>query len=640
VVVLGTVAYVVLNNLFILGYIRRESGGRMELDVWTVYAGDVGGSVMLLAFVLPVAFAGVVLGLAALLLAVPVIGTIWGALVFARARLTGSEMTVEGRLTAFFTAAVGMVFVGIATAVLVTTYARFSDSVHREVRAVGGALSGPAAADADAEALVERAVRASPSVAYAALVREGPAGTEVLAIRRGAEGTDGTGEAQDATPAAPGPRDLAFETVQGTRLVLGVDRSRAMEEVRRTGMLLGGAALLLWALLLAALRRYARFGLTLPLERVGEAIQRIAEGDADLSQRVPVSGDREVARLGTAFNDFVGRLSQVIRVTRHAAGEVATGSAELAAAGQELAASSGAVAGSMADAVTRVERERGEALALHRLTSELAALNEEVASAVLEAAGEAERVASIAERGREDIARAADALLEVREVVRETSAGTSELMDAARRIGASSAAIGQIAEQTNLLALNAAIEAARAGEQGRGFAVVAENVRKLADESATSAGRTRDAALHLGRSIDQVSEALRRGESRVDGLERVAESARDALREIVERVGRTGEQMKGLSLRVVAERALVQDVDRQVSVIERLARENASMVSDVGAATQEQTASIDAISGLAARMTAEVQTLQTLIERFRLPDAPPTAPVALQARPVEAAAGA
>ena len=108
-----------------------------------------------------------------------------------------------------------------------------------------------------------------------------------------------------------------------------------------------------------------------------------------------------------------------------------------------------------------------------------------------------DRIQELAAHHRADVAAAGQTLLDVREVVRTSARQVQELARLSEPITAFIDLIKQISRQTNLLALNAAIEAARAGEHGRGFAVVAEEVRRLADSSATrGGGRGEDGAVH------------------------------------------------------------------------------------------------------------------------------------------------
>jgi aerotaxis receptor len=109
--------------------------------------------------------------------------------------------------------------------------------------------------------------------------------------------------------------------------------------------------------------------------------------------------------------------------------------------------------------------------------------------------------------------------------VQNSSATIQELNLAIAKIGDITNVIREIADQTNLLALNAAIEAARAGEAGRGFAVVADEVRKLAERTATSTTDISNNVMEIQSVTDAAVASMRDAVQEVEtGIELIRES--------------------------------------------------------------------------------------------------------------------
>lgn len=132
-------------------------------------------------------------------------------------------------------------------------------------------------------------------------------------------------------------------------------------------------------------------------------------------------------------------------------------------------------------------------LSLATVVEQAVANTQEMSATIVQVAGNADRVRSESTKtdlqvreGRNEVAALSEGMKSISETVADVVTEMKNLDGASRQIGEIFGLIEEIADQTNLLALNAAIEAARAGEHGRGFAVVAEEVRKLAENSASS----------------------------------------------------------------------------------------------------------------------------------------------------------
>ncbi|HEY7481505.1 MAG TPA: methyl-accepting chemotaxis protein [Gemmatimonadales bacterium] len=352
-----------------------------------------------------------------------------------------------------------------------------------------------------------------------------------------------------------------------------------------------------------------------PLTQLVGAAERFGAGDL---RPVRLGGmPTELEHLSRAMNDMGGRLRAVVVAVTREAGQIGTSASDYSAMSEELAASSGEISTAMVKIASSAEQqvkgmEKADAL-LHSLR-QIAEANAQAAARVGELGG---RIQELAARHQMDVAAAGQTLLDVKEVVRTSAAQVKELSRLSEPITDFIDLIKQISSQTNLLALNAAIEAARAGEHGRGFAVVAEEVRRLADSSATAAEDVAKTVQFIRNQVRQVSQTMEAGSSKVQGIETVAAAAARALEQISTAVQEVHGAAEEVEQEAVANRSIVEELGLRTQEVSQAASEHASASEQVTAAAEEQSASTEEMASSAGDLLQGANRLTALMQEFK-----------------------
>lgn len=326
-----------------------------------------------------------------------------------------------------------------------------------------------------------------------------------------------------------------------------------------------------------------------PLRHVVAALNDIANGEGDLTQRLKIESQDEVGDVSKAFNHFVERIQELVA-------QVGNVSQRIFSETESLTRISGQYTRQMLEHSKETEQ-------VASAVNEMSATAQSVASSASNAANATNEAAQNSEEASNVVNTAIGSINSLVKEVDSASSVITMLAQETAKIGSVVDVIRGIAEQTNLLALNAAIEAARAGDQGRGFAVVADEVRALAGRTQQSTQQINNMLQTLHQGVRQAVDAM--DSSQQHSQETVAETAR--IEQSLGTVNHAVTMINDMNLQIATaaeeQHAVTEEISRNLENIQHIVQELSSAAVKSEQATEE--------------MASSGKALQDLVKQFR-----------------------
>lgn len=327
-----------------------------------------------------------------------------------------------------------------------------------------------------------------------------------------------------------------------------------------------------------------------PLTTMLARMLDVANGEGDLTRRLPLEGQDELTNINKAFNQFIEKIQDLVKQANQSSLAVSAAAEELSAVTQQSSLT--------------IQQQGQETDQVATAMNEMTATVQEVATNASNAADAARQAIERKNESNSQLNAMLKTITELETSIEDTATTLEHLKEGTANINVIMEVISSVAEQTNLLALNAAIEAARAGEHGRGFAVVADEVRGLAarTQESTSEIKTTIEALVTEADLSHKSMAI----SRKKVLETIenAKKTTDALEEVAAAIELIADMNHQIASAAEEQAAVADEINRNIVNINELSSQTQDGSQQTNQASHE-------LAGLAETLNQQVSQFKT-----------------------------
>ncbi|MCC5920982.1 MAG: methyl-accepting chemotaxis protein [Cyclobacteriaceae bacterium] len=353
-----------------------------------------------------------------------------------------------------------------------------------------------------------------------------------------------------------------------------------------------------------------------PILEISGAISGLAQGD--LTKRVSSNAKGDLAEMSEGLNLAIVNLNELMQSIEQNAFSVASSSAQMLERSESMSTNTTEVSSAITQMAEGAQEQASRTDESSKLIEEIMRSARDMGKKSEKINQAADKVKAICNEGLEIIRIVVNTMSEINESAGITSNSIDVLSNRSEEISRTLNVITDIAAQTNLLALNAAIEAARAGDAGRGFAVVAEEIRKLAEDSRSSAVEIERVIKDVQKDTTAASKAIEGMKVSVKDGSEATQKAQKVFTDIDSSSGQTLELSEQVLGSAKEQEHSIGSVVKNIEKIVVVSEETAAGTQEIASSSRELESGMTEIRNTGQNLTQVAENLKQSVQRFKL----------------------